>query len=159
MLAFHLPGLEVELLGEPSRGLFVFYSAAVPVALLMLTSWLEEGGPVSELLSTGATIGAGEATAIRLAIELFASAPVITYPFFGTLFEDSLADERGWLAINALLAAIAAIAPSPAPATTPRRLRLTATGALVSSVLPRCRGRFRISIMLAPTPRHNNNCS
>ena len=30
--------------------------------------------------------------------------------FFGTLFEDSLADERGWLAINALVAAIAAIA-------------------------------------------------
>ena len=76
----------------------------------MLTSWLEEGGPVSELLSTGATIGAGAATAIRLAIELFASAPVITYPFFGTLFEGSLADERGWLAINALLATIAAIA-------------------------------------------------
>ena len=110
VLAFHIPGLEVELLGEPGRGLFVFYSAAVPVALLMITSWLEESGPVSQLLATGATIGAGAATAVRLAIELVNSAPVITYPFFGVLFEDSLADERGWLAINALVAAIAAIA-------------------------------------------------
>ena len=110
VLAFNIPGLEVELLGEQSRGLFVFYSAAVPVALLMVTSWLEDGGPVGQLLATGATIGAGAATAIRLAIELFNEAPVIVYPFFGALFEDSLADERGWLAINALVAAIAAIA-------------------------------------------------
>jgi hypothetical protein len=110
VLAFNIPGLEVELLGEQSRGLFVFYSAAVPVALLMLTSWLEEGSPVSQLLATGATIGAGAATSVRLAIELFNAAPVITYPFFGALFEDSLADERGWLAINALVAAITAIA-------------------------------------------------
>ena len=110
VLAFNLPGLEVELFGEQSRGLFVFYSAAVPVALLMLTSWLEESGPISQLLATGATIGAGAAVAIRLAIELFSSAPAITYPFFGVLFADTLADERGWLAINALVAAVAAIA-------------------------------------------------
>ena len=110
VMAFHIPGLEVELLGEQSRGLFVFYSAALPVALLMLTSWLEEGGPVSQLLATGATIGAGAALAIRLAIELFSTAPVIAFPIFGTLFEDTLADERGWLAINAMVAAVAAVA-------------------------------------------------
>ena len=110
VLAYRIPGLEVELFGERSRGLFVFYSAAVPVALLMLTSWLEEGGPVGQLLATGATIGAGAALAVRLAIELVSAAPVITYPFFGALFEDSLADERGWLAINALVAAVAALA-------------------------------------------------
>ena len=110
VLAFNLPGLEVELFGEHSRGLFVFYSAAVPVALLMLTSWLEESGPISQLLATGATIGAGAAVAIRLAIELFSTTPAIIYPIFGVLFEDTLADERGWLAINALGAAAAAIA-------------------------------------------------
>ena len=110
VLAFRVPGLEVELIGEQSRGLFVFYSAAVPVALLMLTSWLEESGPVSQLLSTGATIGAGAALAVRLAIELVSPTPVITFPIFGTLFEDTLADERGWLAINALVAAVAALA-------------------------------------------------
>ena len=76
VLAFHIPGLEVELLGEHSRGLFVFYSAALPVALLFLCSWLEEGSAVSQLLANGAAIGAGAALAIRLAIELFSTTPV-----------------------------------------------------------------------------------
>ena len=106
VLAFHIPGLEVELLGEPSRGLFVFYSAALPVMLLFLCSWLEEGSVVSQLLANGAAIGAGAALAVRLAIELVSAAPVITFPFFGTLFEDTLVDERGWLA--AIVSALAA---------------------------------------------------
>ena len=108
VLAFHIPGLEVELLGEPSRGLFVFYSAALPVMLLFLCSWLEEGSVVSQLLANGAAIGAGAALAVRLAIELVSAAPVITFPFFGTLFEDTLVDERGWLAANAIVSALAA---------------------------------------------------
>ena len=108
VLAFHIPGLEVELLGEHSRGLFVFYSAALPVMLLFLCSWLEEGSVVSQLLANGAAIGAGAALAVRLAIELVSAAPVITFPFFGTLFEDTLVDERGWLAANAIVSALAA---------------------------------------------------
>ena len=108
VLAFHIPGLEVELLGEHSRGLFVFYSAALPVVLLFLCSWMEEGSVVSQLLANGAAIGAGAALAVRLAIELFSAAPVITFPFFGTLFEDTLVDERGWLAANAIVSALAA---------------------------------------------------
>ena len=108
VLAFHIPGLEVELLGEHSRGLFVFYSAALPVTLLFLCSWLEEGSAVSQLLANGAAIGAGAALAIRLAIELFSTTPVITFPFFGTLFADTLVDERGWLAANAIVSALAA---------------------------------------------------
>ena len=108
VLAFHIPGLEVELLGEPSRGLFMFYSAALPVMLLFLCSWLEEGSVVSQLLANGAAIGAGAALAVRLAIELVSAAPVITFPFFGTLFEDTLVDERGWLAANAIVSALAA---------------------------------------------------
>ena len=108
VLAFHIPGLEVELLGEPSRGLFVFYSAALPVMLLFLCSWLEEGSVVSQLLANGAAIGAGAALAVRLAIEMVSAAPVITFPFFGTLFEDTLVDERGWLAANAIVSALAA---------------------------------------------------
>ena len=109
VLAFHIPGLEVELLGEQRRGLFVFYSAALPVALLFLCSWLEEGSVTSQLLANGAAIGAGAALAIRLAIELFSPAPVITFPFYGTLFADTLVDERGWLAVNAVVSAVAAL--------------------------------------------------
>ena len=110
VLAFHLPGLEVDLLGERGRGMFVFYSAALPVALLLLCSWLEESGLISQLLATGAAIGAGVALAIRLAIELFSPAPYVTFPLFGTLFEDTLVDERGWLAANAMVSALVALA-------------------------------------------------
>lgn len=109
VLAFHIPGLEVAVLGEQGRGLFLFYSAVLPVALLFLCSWLEEGGVISQLLATGAAIGAGVALAIRLAIELFSPAPYVTFPIFGTLFADTLVDERGWLAANATVSALAAL--------------------------------------------------
>ena len=110
VFAYRIPDLDVALLGEDGRGFFLFYSAAVPVLLLLINSWLEEGGLISRLFSTGAAIGVGLALAIRLATEVFSPEPYLTFPFFGVLLEDTIADERAWLVGNAVISGLVAIA-------------------------------------------------
>ena len=110
VFAYRIPELDVALLGEEGRGFFLFYSAALPVLLLFLNSWLEESGLINRLVATGAAIGVGLALAIRLATEVFSPAPYLVFPFFGVLLEDTIADERAWLVANAVLSGLVAIA-------------------------------------------------
>ena len=108
VFAYRIPELDVVLLGEGGRGFFVFYSAALPVALLFLNSWLEESGVISRLAATGAAVGVAVALAIRLGIEAFGPAPYLVFPVFGVLLEQTIADERAWLAVNAVVSALVA---------------------------------------------------
>ena len=110
VFAYRIPDLDVALLGEEGRGFFLCYSAAVAVVLLFLNSWLEESGLMSRLFATGAAIGVGLALAIRLATEVFGPEPYLTFPFFGVLLEDTIADERAWLVGNAVISGLVAIA-------------------------------------------------
>ena len=110
VFAYRIPDLDVALLGEEGRGFFVFYSAALPVLLLFINSWLEESGLISRLFATGAAIGVGLALAIRLATEVFSPEPYLMFPFFGVLLEETIADERAWLAANAVVSGLVAIA-------------------------------------------------
>ena len=110
VFSYQIPELDVVLLGEQGRGFFLFYSAVVPVVLLMINSWLEESGLITRLLAAGACMGVGVSLAIRLATEVFKPAPFIVFPFFGVLIEQTVADERAWLVANALVAALVAFA-------------------------------------------------
>lgn len=110
VFAYRIPALDTVLLGEQGRGFFLFYSAAAPVLLLFINSWLEESGVVSRLFAAGAAIGAGLALAVRLAVEAFSPAPYLVFPFFGVLLEHTIADERAWLIGNAIASGLVAVA-------------------------------------------------
>ena len=110
LFAYRIPDLDVTLLGERGRGFFLFYSAALPVLLLFINSWLEESGLLSRLFATGAAVGVGLGLAIRLASEVFSPEPYLTFPFFGVLLEDTIADERAWLVANAVVSGLVAVA-------------------------------------------------
>ena len=41
---------------------------------------------------------------------MFGPEPYLTFPFFGVLLEDTIADERAWLVGNAVISGLVAIA-------------------------------------------------
>lgn len=110
VFAYRIPDLDVAVLGAEGRGFFLFYSAALPLLLLFVNSWLEESGVLSRLFAAGAAIGAGLTLAVRLAVAAFSPDPYLVFPFFGVLLEHTVADERAWLAGNAIASALAAVA-------------------------------------------------
>jgi hypothetical protein len=110
VFSYRIPDLDVVLLGESGHGFFLFYSAALPVVLLLFNSWLEQSGAILRLMVAGACMGVGAALAIRLGAAAFAPAPYVVFPLFGVLIEQTVADERAWLITNALVAALVAVA-------------------------------------------------
>lgn len=110
VFAYRIPDLDVSVLGAEGRGFFLFYSASLPLLLLFINSWLEESGVISRLFAAGAAIGAGLALAVRLAVAAFSPEPYLVFPFFGVLLEHTVADERAWLAGNAIAAGLVAVA-------------------------------------------------
>ena len=110
VFAYRIPDLDALLLGEEGRGFFLFYSASLPVLLLFINSWLDESGVISRLFAAGAAIGAGLALAVRLAAAALSPAPYLVFPFFGVLLEHTIADERAWLAANAVVSGLVAVA-------------------------------------------------
>lgn len=106
--AYKIPELDVAILGEGGKGFFVFYSAALPILLLFIRFWSDESSLATRLTTLGTTLGAGIGLGIRLSIEAFSSSPFLIFPIFGTLIENTSADERGWLIANALFSIVAA---------------------------------------------------
>jgi hypothetical protein len=109
ILALRVPGLDVRLFGDDAKGLFLLHSAALPVLLLLVNSWVENAWTVIRLAAVGVGIGASAGTAIKLAQELFGADPRIWFPLLPPFLPDSFTDERIWLTLNAAVALIITI--------------------------------------------------
>ena len=90
ILSFHFSSLDVLILGNSSQGYFIFYSAIIPTLLLLLNSQLENSGLIINLVSIGASIGAGFTTSISLIIKLFSTNVKIVFPVFNEIIKNSL---------------------------------------------------------------------
>ena len=110
ILSFHFSSLDVLLLGHNFQGYFIFYSAIIPTLLLLLNSQLENSGLIINLVSIGASIGAGFTTSISLIIKLFSTNVKIVFPVFNEIIKNSLIDDYAWLLTNLTLTILITIA-------------------------------------------------
>ena len=103
-LAFPLPTVDVEVLGEGASRNFLFYSALLPVLLLLSCSLLESR-PFTRVVTAGATVGAAIGIGAQLVKALFVAEPV-TFFALGSIFPDTLVDDALWLIGNTVTCAL-----------------------------------------------------